>query len=238
MLKLHRHVIYSDDDIILVNKPAGIPVIPERGKHPVPSLQEQLSAIHGKLWIVHRIDRDTSGLVVIAKTAEAHAHLSQQFEMHSIRKEYLALVYGVPAESPAQIDVPLKPHPTKNIMLVDGSGKPSTTLIKTEEAFRRHTLLRVRILTGRRHQIRVHLAYIGNPLLVDTVYGSADAFYLSAVKKGYKSVGEERPLISRLTLHATLLEFIHPASEEPVLIESPLPADMEVVCKQLRRWDS
>ncbi|MCB9020409.1 MAG: RluA family pseudouridine synthase, partial [Chitinophagales bacterium] len=136
MLKLHRHVIYSDDDIILVNKPAGIPVIPERGKHPVPSLQEQLSAIHGKLWIVHRIDRDTSGLVVIAKTAEAHAHLSQQFEMHSIRKEYLALVYGVPAESPAQIDVPLKPHPTKNIMLVDGSGKPSTTLIKTEEAFR------------------------------------------------------------------------------------------------------
>lgn len=239
MQGMNKLIRYADEDILLVAKPPGIPVIPERGLNPEPSLQEQLQLTEGKLWIVHRIDRDTSGLVLMARNAEAHRELSLQFEGHDVRKEYLAIVQGTPPEASAQIDVPLRPHATKNLMLVDNTGKPSITLFKTVEAFKRHTYLRLKILTGRRHQIRVHMAYIGNPLLVDPVYGGKDAFYLSQIKKRYKAADEnERPLISRLTLHAETLGFVHPSSKQELTFSEPLPADMEVVLKQLRKWDA
>jgi RluA family pseudouridine synthase len=238
MQGMNKLIRYADEDILIVAKPPGIPVIPERGVTPEPSLQEQLQLTEGRLWIVHRIDRDTSGLVLMARNAEAHRELSLQFEGHDVRKEYLAIVQGTPPEEAAQIDIPLRPHATKNLMLVDHSGKPSTTLFKTVESFRRHTYLRLKILTGRRHQIRVHMAYMGNPLLVDPVYGGKDAFYLSQIKKRYKVGEEERPLISRLTLHAETLGFLHPVTREDLLFTEPLPADLEVVLKQLRKWDA
>lgn len=240
MQDIKKLIRYADEDLLIVAKPPGIPVIPERGLTPEPSLQELLQQTEGRLWIVHRIDRDTSGLVLIARNAEAHRELSMQFEGHGVRKEYLAIVQGTPPEEAAQIDIPLRPHATKNIMIVDASGKPSTTLFKTLEAFKRHTYLRVKILTGRRHQIRVHMAYMGNPLLVDPVYGGKEAFFLSQIKRKYKTTeeGEERPLINRLTLHAETLEFIHPTSGQQLTFTEPLPADMEVVLKQLRKWDA
>jgi RluA family pseudouridine synthase len=230
-------LLYEDNHILVVNKPSGIPVIPERGATPRPSVQEILQEEKGKLFIVHRIDKDTSGIIVMARSAESHKHLSAQFEAHTVGKEYLAIVQGSPLEESAQIDIPLMPHPSKNIMLVDLAGKPCTTLFKIEETFHRHTLLRVKILTGRRHQIRVHMAYMGNPLLIDPVYGNHAAFFLSQVKKKYKNNAEERPLMSRLTLHSELLEFIHPQTAETVSFRAALPNDMEVVLKQLRKWD-
>lgn len=230
--------IYRDEDLIILDKPSGISVIPDRSDDELPSIRDRLIEKEGRIWIVHRLDKATSGLLVVARHAEAHRHLNRMFEEREVNKEYLAIVDGHPEEDPAEIAVPLLSHPHKNLVTVDPSGKPSATLIKTERAFGRTSLLRVRLLTGRKHQIRVHLAYLGNPLLVDPVYGRRNAFFLSEVKKKYKPSGEERPLIQRLTLHAASLSFIHPFKEVHMEWELPLPRDLQVTLKQLDKWDN
>jgi 23S rRNA pseudouridine1911/1915/1917 synthase len=238
MSKSGIQVIYEDDDYLVVDKPSGVPVLPDRSKDALPDIRSTLEPVKGKLWVVHRIDRDTSGLLVMARNAEAHRHLNMQWEGRTVRKEYYAIVQGTPLENPAQIEVPILALPNKNISTVDPAGKPAVTLIKVEASFRHYSLLRIRLLTGRRHQIRVHMAYAGNPLMVDALYAAKEQFFLSEIKKKYKSSGEEQPLINRLTLHATLLEFEHPTEQRSFMVESPLPKDMAVVVKQLERWDA
>jgi 23S rRNA pseudouridine955/2504/2580 synthase/23S rRNA pseudouridine1911/1915/1917 synthase len=238
MKKPVPEVLFYDDDIIVVDKPSGIPVIPERFAKTV-SLQEMLGNEFEEVFVVHRIDKGTSGLICFARNAAAHRHLSMQFQEHTVKKFYTAFVKGKLAEKSGTIDAPIAEnelHPGR--MLVHQRGKQAITLYEVMEEFKHASILKVEIKTGRTHQIRVHMAYIGHPLLVDDVYAKVKGFFLSSVKKKYKLTDEEeRPIIDRLTLHASSLSFLHPSSNEQVTFETPLPKDLEALAKLLRKYD-
>ena len=236
-------ILLDDDDLLVVNKPAGVLTIPDRQGEP--GLQEAIAAklkYEGELRLVHRLDRQTSGVLVLAKTLHAQRVLSKQFKERLVKKQYLALVHGRPGEDSGLIDAPLAPHPKiANKMIVPSKkGRPSQTQWQVVERFRWLTLVRCLPRTGRQHQIRVHLAHVGMPLLVDDLYGESDAFNLSTIKSGYRrSAGrEERPLIARLTLHAEAITFQHPGSDATIRIEAPLPKDFRATLNQLRKWSS
>lgn len=230
-------ILYEDGDVLVANKPPGLAAIPERDAAK-PSLLKELEKTQGKLFVVHRIDKDTSGLLCFAKTEAAHKFLNEQFEKHNVRKFYKAIVQGRLMNTEGQIRFPIAPHPTRpNTMVTHPKGKPSLTLYKVEEEFRHASLIHIEIKTGRTHQVRVHLAALGNPLLVDETYGGTSGFYLSRIKKNYKPTEDETPVISRLTLHAAELHFYHPVSGEIIICKSALPEDLQLVLKILRRWD-
>lgn len=195
-----------------------------------------------RLRVVHRLDKDTSGVLLFAKNVSAQRRLSHQFQNNTIEKEYVALVCGRPAEREGDINVPLAPHPTSpQRMAVLKRGRPARTLWRVEETFRDFALLRCFPKTGKTHQIRVHLKHAGMPLAVDVLYnpprpGVEPGVKLSQFKHGYRPTrGEdERPLIGRLTLHAHRLTFAN-LNGERVTIEAELPRDMRAVLNQLRR---
>lgn len=233
-------VIYADDHILIADKPSGITVIPERYNTEKPSVQSILEKEYGKLWVVHRIDRETTGIVAFARDEESHKNLSQQFENRQVRKLYKAIVSGRMEGDAGEIDSPIAEKPNKpGTMMIHPKGKEALTLFEVEEQFRTCALLNVDIKTGRTHQIRVHFASAGHPLLVDSVYGQHDKFLLSSVKRKYKQTDEEeRPVISRLTLHASSLTITHPVTGEQMTFTSPLPHDLEALLKLLRKYDS
>ncbi len=232
-------VIYADDHILIADKPSGITVIPERYNTEKPSVQSVLEKEYGKLWVVHRIDRETTGIVAFARDEESHKNLSQQFENRQVRKLYKAIVSGRMEGDAGEIDSPIAEKPNKpGTMMIHPKGKEALTLFEVEEQFRTCALLNVDIKTGRTHQIRVHFASAGHPLLVDSVYGQHDKFLLSSVKRKYKQTDEEeRPVISRLTLHASSLTITHPVTGEQMTFTSPLPHDLEALLKLLRKYD-
>lgn len=233
-------VLLNDDHLIVVNKPAGLLTVP--GRKGGVSLREVIgerAGVREFLWLVHRLDRQTSGVLLLAKTQAAQRHLQMQFQSRQVDKEYLAIVQGVPADDRGTVEVLMAPHPrvTGKMIVKRNKGKHSRTDWEVVERFSGAALLRCHPFTGRQHQIRVHLATIDLPLLVDPLYGEAEAFYLSALKPGYRpSVRhEERPLIDRLTLHAARLGFNHPADERRIEVEAPLPKDMRATLDQLRK---
>lgn len=232
-------VIYSDDAIVVANKPAGITVIPERQHPDLDTVQTILEKQFGRLWVVHRIDKYTSGVLCFARNEQAHRHLSLQFQNHEVTKIYLAVAGGRMQASQGEINEPIAEnmaHP--GTMLVHKRGKEAHTMYQVVEEFKHASLLKVQIKTGRTHQIRVHLAYIGNPLLVDDIYAKRDAFYFSTLKRNYKpGAEEERPTIARLTLHASEVTFTHPVSGFKVTYTAPLPKDIETLLKLLRKYD-
>jgi len=236
-LKEKPEVIYEDADLLVVNKPSGITVIPDRIHTERETVQSILQKQFGKLFVVHRIDRGTSGLLCFARNEVAHKHISLQFQNHTVRKFYKALVKGRLKEKKGMIDSPIAESTTRSgTMVIAKRGKEALTLYEVEEEFRDVSLVSVEIKTGRTHQIRVHFASIGNPLLVDDVYGNAPAFYFSSVKRNYKHTAEEeRPTIARLTLHASDIIFQHPSTGKEVSFHAPFPKDMEVVLKLLRK---
>lgn len=237
-MKTKIDVIYEDDDLIVANKPAGITTIPDRfGKYK--SLQGELEKVYGKLFTVHRIDRDTSGVICFAKNDVAHRHMSMQFQNHEVQKMYKAFVTGRMPFATGDIDGPIAEHPGKpGAMMVSKHGKEALTIFTVEEEFKHASLLNVEIKTGRMHQIRVHMASVGHPLLVDELYANAPAFYFSTIKKKYKQTAEEeRPTIARLTLHAYQLTFMHPSKNEPITVSAPFPKDLETLLKLLRKYD-
>ena len=235
----HPSVIYQDASILIADKPNGLTVIPERFNTTKPCLQSILEEKYGKLWVVHRIDRETSGLVCFARDEDSHRNISKQFESRGVRKFYKVVVSGRLEGTEGEIDSPIIERPHKlGTMMVSPKGKEALTLFTVEEQFRSCALLRVEIKTGRTHQIRVHMAAAGHPLLVDSVYGQHENFMLSSIKKKYKqSEEEEKPIISRLTLHAYELELTHPVTGERMKFTSPLPHDMETLLKVLRKYD-
>lgn len=234
-------IVYEDDDLVVVNKPANLLTIPDRFSPDKPNLYHMLGNEYGKIFTIHRLDRETSGILVFTKTEEAHKELSKQFMDRTVEKVYFALVDGVMHQPEGLIDKPLGPHPTHpEKMAVVHGGKPSRTNYKVTETFKNYTFIECSIETGRTHQIRVHLHAIGYPLAVDALYGRQSAFYLSKVKlrkyKIGKYVEEETPLMSRTTLHAGRLVFNHPTTGERMAITADLPKDFGAVINQLRKW--
>jgi len=233
-------LIYEDDQILVVTKPAGLLTIPDRAGNQN-SLVAALQVKYGKVFIVHRLDRETSGILVFARNEAAHRHLSLQMEHHTADKFYLALLDGVLHHEEGEIDKPIGEHyhiPGK--MAITSSGKPSLTFYRAVERFQRFTLVEAQIKTGRTHQIRVHFQSIGYPLAVDALYGRREQFLLSEIKgKKYKSgkfTEEERPLMERTSLHAARLRLQHPTTGEIMEFKSELPKDFAAVLSQLRKW--
>lgn len=241
MPKPKPEILFQDDHLLVVSKPAGLLTLPDRFKpDEKPNLKQQLDQAFGKTWTVHRLDRETSGLLVFALDEDTHRSLSQQFQDRTVEKTYLAILEGCPAETEGTIDRPIGPNPAKpGQMMVVRKGKPSITHYKIVEAFRQFALAEFRIETGRTHQIRVHTAAIGHPLAVDSFYGRREALYLSEIKTRGFQLGksrEERPLLSRIALHSSRLSFVHPGTQQPLQIEAPLPKDLRALLNQLRKW--
>ncbi len=225
-------LLHEDAELLAVNKPAGRLVIPGRGRDET-SLVEELSALHGRLWVVHRLDRGTTGVLVFARSAAAHRALNLAFDRGEPRKRYLALVAGTPSPE-LRVDVALAPARRGRMRPArpgDPRGKPSATLFRLIEAFPPRpwaggTLSLVEALpeTGRTHQIRVHLAHAHHPLAFDPDYGPEEPL-----------LGPDgRTLIARTPLHASRLELVHPGSGLPLVMEAPLPEDMAVAVEALR----
>jgi 23S rRNA pseudouridine1911/1915/1917 synthase len=215
--------------------------IPDRINPDKENLVGLLQRHYDKVMTVHRLDRETSGILCFARTEAAHRHLSIQFEKHTVDKYYYALLDGVLHLDEGEINKPIGEHPVVNgKMAISNGGKPSLTLFRAVERFKRYTLAEAMIKTGRTHQIRVHFQSIGYPLAVDALYGRRDTFLLSEIKgKKYKTgkfTEEERPLMSRTTLHAWRLRLDHPETGERMEFTAELPKDFLAVVNQLRKW--
>lgn len=233
--------IYEDDSIIVINKPAGMLSIPDRYDSNVPNLKYILEDIYGEIFIVHRLDKGTSGVMLFAKTPESHAGLSEQFEQRQIKKIYHAVVGGVVPKEEIEIDIPLLPNPAKKGMAIPSArGKESLSILRVLEKFRHATHVVINLVTGRQHQIRVHVATIGHPLIVDSLYGSNKEFYLSTIKRKFNIAKNEieRPIISRISMHSYSLGFIHPQTGERLHFEADYPKDYRVLLQVLRKYSS
>ena len=236
---LRQCVLHEDAAIVVVNKPAGVLTVPDRHDPSKLNVTAYLRSRYDNILIVHRLDRDTSGVLVFARTAEAHRDLSLQFQNRTVTKHYRTLVAGQVAHDEGLIDKPIVPHPhIGGKMIVARKGKASQTRYTVLERFQRHTWLDVELLTGRTHQIRVHFLAQGYPLAVDPLYGKRERLALSDIKPGYRHPypAEERPLLGRLSLHAATLAIHHPDSKERLTFEAPLPKDLRALLQQLRKW--
>lgn len=220
-------IVYEDGDIIVINKPRGMVVHPAPGNYSgtlVNALMYhcgELSDINGEKrpGIVHRIDKDTTGLLVVAKNNKAHHSLADQIKVHDVARTYYAIVEGVIKENSGTIDAPVGRHPQdrKKMCVNTKNGKSAVTHFKVLERFEKCTFVECKLETGRTHQIRVHMAYIGHPVTGDPVYG---------IKNPRGIDGQ--------ALHAGKLEFVHPHSKENVCFEAPMPADFERLLNKLR----
>jgi 23S rRNA pseudouridine955/2504/2580 synthase/23S rRNA pseudouridine1911/1915/1917 synthase len=232
-------IIFSDDNFLALNKPSGMLTLPDRFDTDLPSLKQWLAARYPQVYIVHRLDRDTSGLIIFARNAQAHQYLSKLFESREVTKTYLGLVIGTPVEQEGTIDAPIGEHPViKGKMAVVRKGKHSVTHYTVLESLGKYCWTQFRIETGRTHQIRVHMANAGHPLVADPIYGNGQPLLLSSIKHRFKlskSSEEERPLLNRLALHASTLSFAAPDGSI-MKLEAPLPKDLDATLKQLRKW--
>ncbi|MDI6796960.1 MAG: RluA family pseudouridine synthase [Desulfatibacillaceae bacterium] len=242
---LEIDILYQDSDLVVVNKPPGLVVHPAPG-HISGTLVNallhhcrDLSGVGGLLrpGIVHRLDKDTSGVLVAAKNDAAHQALSGQFAARTVEKTYLALVFGVPEKDSGIVDMPVGRHPDQRKKMAAGKGRQALTLWRVARRFADAALLEIDIHTGRTHQIRVHLAALGHPVIGDSVYAGK--------KRGKKlpdSVAGKTPFPGRQMLHAFRLSLILPASGKRLVIEAPVPQDMQILTQALEkaaenRWE-
>lgn len=237
MAKSKFEIVFENDDFAAVNKPAGMLTIPDR-EQTEKSLKEYLTDKYGAIYTVHRLDKDTSGLIVFAKTEEAHKFLCKIFEERNVEKFYLGIVLGEPAEDSGLIDAPIAEHGTrKGMMTVNRNGKSSQTGYEVIERNRHYSLVSFRLYTGRTHQIRVHCKDIGHPLACDPLYGDGKPVLLSAVKKSFKPGKhdlEERPMISRLALHSYKLNFTDMHGQRMELT-ADAPKEFRALMQQLKK---
>lgn len=232
-------IIFEDDDILVINKPAGVYTIPDRFNDKLPNILSLYNAKYDKIFIVHRLDRDTSGILLLAKNAETHKYLNDLFADQKITKIYHAVVYGGIEEDEFDIDIPIAPSPSKQGMSIPSSrGKASLTKVKVLERFKYATLIEADLVTGRHHQLRVHVSAVEHPLFIDELYGSPVPFYLSTLKSNFKlkKHTEENPIISRITMHAYSLEFIHPKTKELVKFTANYPKDFSVFITLMQKY--
>lgn len=237
MKTLRSSIIAETDNWIAINKDSGVLSIPDR-EQSHDSLKDLLAQQFGQIFTVHRLDKDTSGVILFAKNEQAHQHFSKQFEDRTTEKRYNGLVLGKLYQEAGSIDLPIGPHPGKpGHMTVVRKGKPSQTLFTTLNTFAGFSWMEFTILTGRTHQIRVHMQQLGHPIVCDPLYGDGKPLFLSAIKKKYKmgkDVLEERPLLNRLALHASLLR-ITDLDGSVVELLAPLPKDLRASLQQLEK---
>ena len=224
---LQLNIVYEDDDLLVINKPQWLVVHPASSYHE-PTLVhgllhqvDELSTINGVIrpGIVHRIDKDTSGLLVVAKNDQSHQYLSNELLEHKIKREYIALVYGDFTETEGTIDAPIQRHPQNRLkMAVIATGKHAKTHFNVIERFGKYTLVHCVLETGRTHQIRVHMAFIHHPVVGDPIYGPKEV------------IGEKGQF-----LHAEKLTFIHPTKKEQMTFTAKLPQNFEDFLVELRK---
>lgn len=222
-------ILYEDNDLLVVNKPKGMVVHPSAGHYSgtlvnaiMYHCKDSLSGINGEIrpGIVHRIDMDTTGSLIVCKNDESHVCIAEQIKEHSVNRRYRGIVCGVVKEEEGTINAPIGRHPIerKKMAINEKSGKPAITHYKVLERFERYTYMEFKLETGRTHQIRVHMASIGHPLLGDTLYSNG--------KSPYNLQGQ--------TLHAMTIGFVHPHSGEYLEVSAPLPEYFEKILRDLR----
>lgn len=222
-------IIYEDTDVLIINKPKNMVVHPAPGHYEgtivnavMHHCKDALSGINGVMrpGIVHRIDKDTTGSLIICKNDEAHNHIAAQLKEHSINRRYRAIVWGRVSQEEGVVDAPIGRHPTdrKKMAINQKNGKRAVTHYRVLERFDKFTYIECKLETGRTHQIRVHMTSIGHPLLGDEVYSNA--------KSPYKVDGQ--------TLHAMTLGFVHPSTKEYMEFEAPLPEYFQDILRKLR----
>jgi RluA family pseudouridine synthase len=231
-------ILWSDPDLLVVDKPAGLLALPDGYDPKKPYLASLLEPEFGQLWVVHRLDKETSGVIALARSAEAHRELNRQFAERQIVKTYHALTLGSPSWDERDVDQPLRSNVgRRHRSVVDPrDGKPSYTKFRVMERFKDYALLEARPKTGRTHQIRAHLRGQNLPILADPLYGIGEPLYLSAFKKGYRKGKRPEQPLNRLGLHAHSLTFQHPTTLEQLRIEAPYPKDFASTLRQLRKY--
>lgn len=232
-------IIFENDQFIAVNKPAGMLTIPDRYNERHASLYKILEKKYQKIFVIHRLDRETSGIILFAKDEITHKYFSQLFENRNVEKFYLGIIRGSLQNKEGIIDEPIAEHPVKGMMVINNKGKASVTKYKVLEDFGLYSLVNFQIYTGRTHQIRVHMKHVGHPIVCDEIYGSSDPILLSSFKKKYKlsKDEEERPILNRLALHSHQLKFKDSSGIDYDLV-AEMPKDMRALLQQLNKYKS
>lgn len=243
-------ILFEDARCVVVAKPSGLATVPDRFRTNEPTVVDAAERLLRRRdpgaprpLVVHRLDRDTSGALVLAKDLDAARDLTEQFEERRVAKSYLALCLGAPHPASGEVEFEVAEDPKRRgrMEIVPRRGRPCISAWDTVEVFRGLSLVRVRPLTGRTHQVRLTLLHLGTPCAIDPLYGSEAPIHLSQFKSDYR-LGRwkvEAPLVDRLTLHAESLAFRSPAAEAsaaPVRVEAPLPRDLATTLRQLRKW--
>lgn len=235
--KIKDFIVFENENLITLNKPSGLLSIPDREGKEI-SLKEILAEHYSGVFTVHRLDRETSGLIVFAKNAEAHKHLSRQFENRKTVKIYHGLVIGSLQQKEGTVDAPIAENMVKRgTMIIHRRGKQAITDFKVLQDFKIYSRVQFQIHTGRTHQIRVHAKEMGHPLVCDAIYGDRKPVLLSAFKNKFKlskDEQDERPLLNRLALHAFQLQ-IEDLNGEMLLLEAPLHKDLRATLQQLEK---
>jgi len=230
-------VLYEDETILAVNKPSGLLSAPDRYDPDAKVVSRELEMEYGRVWTVHRLDLDTSGILLFAKDDETHRALSVMFEERAVQKAYHAVIAGRPSWTETVCDLSLTPDGDRmHRTIIDGAGKPSVTDFTVLGCYSKMAIVEARPRTGRTHQIRIHLAALGYPVACDPLYGDGKPVFLSKIKRRWKGDDEhERPLITRTALHAFSIEFVHPATGVAMRLEAPYPKDFKALVTQLRK---
>jgi RluA family pseudouridine synthase len=237
--RMRVKVVFEDDSLIAFDKPSGLLTAPDRWDKDLDNLMD---IVH-KRWSpeyfnAHRLDRGTSGIVLCAKNRDVLRKLSSLFESRRVTKEYSAFVRDTPPGERGVVPLAVSEDPHRpGLMRTDPAGQPAETRYEVVKRWRGYSLVTAWPQTGRTHQIRVHLAAVGSPIVCDTMYGDGRPLLLSSLKRGYVPPREgEHPLIGRLALHARRLELEHPVTGQPLVVESPLPNEFTVAMKYLDRF--
>lgn len=237
-MRAEWQLLAETDNWVAINKPAGLLSVPDREGKEI-SLKKLLQLKYGNIFAVHRLDRETSGVILFAKNELTHRELSLQFEQRTTIKIYSGLVIGKPEQVNQLIDSPIKEHPgIAGKMIIHRNGKPSQTEYTVLETLTPYSWVSFQLHTGRTHQIRIHMQSIGYPLVCDPLYGDGQPVLLSRFKPKFKLSKQEeaeKPLLNRLALHASLLKF-QEKDGSTITIEAELPKDLHVSMLQLRKY--
>jgi 23S rRNA pseudouridine1911/1915/1917 synthase len=232
-------IVMQNEHFIVINKPSGLLSVPDRKQSEI-NLKDILLQQFGVIYTVHRLDKDTSGVIVFAKNEDAHKQLNTLFENRETTKKYYGLVHGIVVPNSATIHAAIAEHPAKNgTMITHAKGKAAITDYEVVHQFKQFAWLHFNIYTGRTHQIRVHCKHIGHSIVSDSLYGDGNPLLLSTIKKKFhlgKKHDEEKPMLNRLALHAYQLGFTF--NEQTFLLEAPIPKDLKATLTQLEKWGS